>query len=64
MKEEIRLRNTIMEYDHEIKHCKKVLSTGVTGDARKDAQMRLERAEKDKKKIIEKQKGTAKSKNK
>ena len=52
MKDEIRLKNAIMEYDHEIKFCKKVLANGATGDAQKDAQQRLKEAEKNKKKLL------------
>lgn len=52
MKEEIRFKNAVMEYDHEIKYCKKVLSSGATGDAQKHAQSRLEEAEKGKAKLL------------
>lgn len=54
MKDEIRLKHAVMEYDHEIKYCKKVLANGATGDAQKDAQARLKEAEKNKKKLLEK----------
>lgn len=52
MKDETRLKHAVMEYDHEIKFCKKVLASGATGDAQKDAQSRLEKAEKNKKKLM------------
>ena len=54
MKDEIRLKHAVMEYDHEIKYCKKVLANGATGDAQKDAQARLKEAEKNKKQLLEK----------
>ena len=52
MNEELRFKNTLMEYDHEIQYCKEVLASGVTGDALKDIQWRLEEAEKNKKKML------------
>lgn len=54
MKDEIRLNHAIMEYDHEIKYCKKVLANGAVGDTQKDAKSRLKEAEKNKKKLLEK----------
>jgi hypothetical protein len=45
-----------MECDHEIKYCKKVLADGATGNAQKDAEMRLKEAEKNKKKLLNKKK--------
>lgn len=56
MKDEIRLNHAITEYDHEIKYCKKVLADGATGNARKNAEMRLKEAEKNKKKLLDKKK--------
>lgn len=56
MKDEIRLNHAIMECDHEIKYCKKVLADGATGNAQKDAEMRLKEAEKNKKKLLNKKK--------
>ena len=55
-KDEIRFKHAVMEYDHEIEYCKKVLASGVTGDARKDAQARLEKAENDKEELLNKKK--------
>ena len=52
MKDETRLKHAVMEYDHEIKYCEKVLASGATGDAQKDAQSRLEKAKKGKKKLL------------
>ena len=52
MKDEIRLKHAIMEYDNEIKFCKMVLENGATGDARKDAQNRIKEAEAGKKKLL------------
>ena len=40
-----------MEYDNEIKYCKSVLRSSATEDGKKDAKIRLERAEKCKKKL-------------
>ena len=51
-KEELRFRNTLLEYVHEIQYCKRVLASGVTGDALKDTQSRLEEAEKMQKKML------------
>ena len=48
MNEELRYKNTLLEYEHEIKYCKEVLASGVTGDAQKYAQLALEEAEKGK----------------
>ena len=56
MKDEMRFKNAVFEYDCEIKYCKKVLASGATGDAQKDAKSRLEEAEKNKKKLVESKK--------
>ena len=49
MKNEIRFKHTIMEYDDEIKFCKKVLASDATADDKKYAKMRIEEAEKTRK---------------
>ena len=52
MNEELRFKNTLLEYEHEIQYCEEVLASGATGDDRKHAQLRLEEAEKNKKKLL------------
>lgn len=52
MKDEIRFNHAVMEYDHEIKFCKKVLASSATADDKKDAKMRIEEAEKNKAKLL------------
>ena len=52
MKNEIRFKHTIMEYDDEIKFCKKILVSDATADDKKYAKMRIEEAEKNKKKLL------------
>ena len=53
MKEEIRFKHAIMEYDHAIKYCKEVLASGVTGDTLEYTKRQLEEAEKGKKKLLD-----------
>ena len=52
MKDEIRFKHAVMEYDHAIKYCKEVLASGATGDARKYAESHLKEAEKNKAKLL------------
>lgn len=52
-KEELRFRNTLLEYVHEIEYCKEVLASGVTGDLKEDYERRLEEAEECKKKMLQ-----------
>ena len=52
MKDEIRFKHAIMEYDHEIKFCKEVLANGAKGDAKKHAEQRIKEAEEGKKKLL------------
>ena len=52
MNEEIRLEHAIMDYDNEIKCCKEVLASGVTGEDREHAEARLKDAEKWKKRLL------------
>lgn len=56
MKDEIRLRHAIMEYDNEIKFCREVLANGAKGDTLKYTKLRLEEAERNKKKLLESKK--------
>ena len=52
MKEEIRFKHAIMDYDYEIEYCKKNLASGVTGEERKGIEYRIKVAEKNKKKLL------------
>lgn len=52
MKDEIRYKHTLMEYDNEIKYCKKVISRGAKGEDLASAQQRLKRAEDGKKRLL------------
>ena len=53
MKDDIRFKHAIMEYDHEIQFCKMVLDSDAPDDSKKDAKKRLEEAQKNKKKLLE-----------
>ena len=52
MKDEIRLKHALMEYDHEIAFCKECLAKGMKGDDLKYTQMRLKEAEEGKKRLL------------
>ena len=45
MKDEIRYKHALMEYDNEIKFCKNVISRGAKGEDLANAQQRLKEAE-------------------
>ena len=52
MNEEIRFKHAVMEYDHEIEYCKKILASDVTGEERKRVEERIKEAEKNKAKLL------------
>ena len=52
MKEEIRFKHAIMDYDNEIEYCKKILASGVTEEDRKYIENRIRIAERYKKKLL------------
>ena len=53
MNEEIRFKHSVMDYDNEIKYCKKILASGITGEAQKYAEDCLKAAETQKKKLLQ-----------
>lgn len=52
MKDDIRYKHALMEYDNEIKFCKNVISRGAKGKDLANAQQRLKEAEDDKKRLL------------
>lgn len=52
MKDDIRYKHTLMEYDNEIKYCKNVISRGAKGENLANAQRRLKEAEDGKKRLL------------
>ena len=51
-KEELRIKNTLLEYNHEIQYCKEALASGVTGSDKKHIKFRLKEAKKSKEKML------------
>ena len=59
-KEELRFKHTLMEYEDDIKHCKEVLASGVTGDNLKYTLLRLKRSERERDKMLKSRKSITK----